>query len=106
MIVGPRNPPRLPVALINAMPAAAPSPRRNDVGSDQNGGVKLYSPIAAIDNATNDTIGEMLSDAVKSPSAATAAQLAVCHRRSPVRSECAATVTMPIAATRNGTAVA
>src|SRR5206468_2104957 len=102
---GPMKPPRFPTALINPMPAAAPSPRRTAVGSDQNGGVKLYKPIAATDSAANANHGEGATELEARPAAASAPHAATCHRRSPVRSECAATVIMPIAATANGTAL-
>src|SRR5262245_24399189 len=87
------------------MPAAAPLPRRNAVGNDQNGGVNAYSPIAAIESAVSVNAGVGAIDALARPIAAVAPQHATCTRRSPVRSECAATVIMPIAATVNGTAV-
>src|SRR5271163_2370592 len=41
------NPARLPVELINAMPAAAPVPPRNDVGKAQNIGKAVITPEAA-----------------------------------------------------------
>src|SRR5438552_10811027 len=105
MTYGPRNPPRFPTALINPIPAAAPSPRKNAVGSDQNGGVKLYRPIAAIDSAAKRAAGALKSELAVRPTAASHAHAAACRRRSPVRSECVATLTIPIAATRNGIAV-
>src|SRR5262245_48383387 len=105
MTDGPRNPPRLPTALMNAMPAAAPSPRRNAVGSDQNGGVNAYRPMAANASAPNLAAGAIDVDAIASPVAATQAHRATCPRRSPVRSECAATTIIAIAATRNGSAL-
>src|SRR5439155_4383893 len=102
---GPTNPPRFPTALINAMPPAAPVPRRNAVGSGQNGGVALYSPTAAKQSARKDIAGAPASALTVNPDAASHALPATCHRRSPVRSECAATVTMPKAANRNGSAL-
>src|SRR5262245_24712604 len=106
MMNGPRKPPRLPTALMNAIPAAAPSSRRNAVGSDQNGGVNAYSPTAAIDSdAKRAAVGNAEDDATANPAAAKHADAAACQRRSPVRSECVATTTMPTAAIRNGTAV-
>src|SRR5207245_2957847 len=105
MIDGPANPPRLPTALMSAMPLAAPVPRRNAVGSGQNGGVALYMPTAAMQSAANETAGAPASALAVSPAAAVHADAATCQRRSPVRSECAATVTIPIAAATNGRAL-
>src|SRR5262245_61672768 len=90
---------------MNPMPAAAPSPRRNADGKDQNGGVKLYRPIAATDSSASARTGLCVRDADRRPAAATAAHAATCHLRSPVRSECDATVTIAAAANVNGTAV-
>src|ERR1700679_496210 len=45
--VGLTKPARLPVALINAMPAAAPVPPRKDVGNAQNMGKAVITPEAA-----------------------------------------------------------
>src|SRR5262249_49347445 len=84
---------------------AAPSPRRKAVGSDQNGGVNPYRPTAAIESATSDNTGAVVREARPSPTAATAAQAATWIFRSPVRSECAAIVTIPIAAIAKGIAV-
>ena len=45
--VGPTNPPRLPIELIAAMPAAALRPDRNSVGKVQNGGRAAMTPAMA-----------------------------------------------------------
>src|SRR5437763_12035949 len=105
MIDGPANPPRLPTALMSAMPLAAPVPRRNAVGNGQNGGVALYMPTAATESARKEATGAPASALAASPMAAVHADPATCQRRSPVRSECAATATIPIAAARNGPAL-
>ena len=47
MMVGLKKPPRLPVQLTSAMPAAAALPPRNDVGSAQNIGTAVTTPTTA-----------------------------------------------------------
>src|SRR5262245_55235232 len=71
---GPTKPPRLPTELMRPMPAAAASPRRNAVGSDQNGGVALYSPIAPIESAASAPSGAPVIELDARPAAASAAQ--------------------------------
>src|SRR5439155_6842919 len=102
---GPTKPPRLPTELINPIPAAAPSPRRKAVGSDQNGGVALYKPIAPIASAASATSGASVNQLDPSPTAASAAHAATTRRRSPARSEYAAITIIPTAANENGIAV-
>src|SRR6185437_557142 len=41
IVNGPTKPPRFPIELMNAIPAAADNPDRNSLGSDQNGPRKL-----------------------------------------------------------------
>src|SRR5438093_13763177 len=60
--------------------------------------------MAANASDASAAIGELAKELSANPVAATAAHAATCHRRSPVRSECAATVIMPAAATVNGIA--
>src|SRR5438552_986495 len=105
MRYGPTKPPRFPTELINPIPAAAPSPRRNAVGSDQNGGVALYNPIAPTASAASATSGASVNELDPRPMAASAAHAATTRRRSPLRSENAAITIIPTAATENGIAV-
>ena len=90
--------------MINAIPPAAAVPRRNAVGSGQNGGVALYMPTAATHRAANARAGAPARALAPRPAAATHADAATCRRRSPVRSEWLATAIIAMAAQRNGSA--
>ena len=52
------------------MPAAAPAPRRNAVGSDQNGGVALYNPTAPTHSAASASAADPVNELAASPAAA------------------------------------
>src|ERR1700730_2719518 len=97
MIAGPANPPRLPIELIVAMPAAAADPDRNIVGIAQSGGFAELMPIlTSVSAATTDT---------QDPAAAAAMQAATtCQVRSFVLSEWRAQITIATRATVGGTA--
>jgi hypothetical protein len=56
----PANPPRFPVALINAMPLAAENPVKNSLGNAQKGLRELQNPIARHDNSITVTAGEYI----------------------------------------------
>ena len=90
-------PPVLAIVLIRAMPPTAPIPLMNDVESDQNGPIMLIIPIWAIVRASRTSQGERRVALSPQPAAASMAQTARCHRRSPVRSEWRPTITIAIA---------
>jgi hypothetical protein len=74
--------------LINPIDAAAAEPVRKVVGSDQNEGKKLYNPAAATQNiVTARAVLLWLRALNSSPIPATIIGAAVCHRRSPERSD-------------------
>ena len=88
---GPISPARLAALLIRAMPPAAAVPARMRPGSPQNMASVAISPdtpmvrntIAATVLCGNSVLAHM-------PAAATNIGIAVCSRRSPLRSACAA----------------
>src|ERR1700757_114499 len=98
MMYGPKNPPRFPTELMNAIPAAAVVADRSVVGIAQNGPIIEKTPTTA--TLTNATA--IARDAVPpaSPMAIAPARAgtAVCQRRSPERSELNPTNTIVIAA--------
>jgi hypothetical protein len=63
------------------MPAAAPAPARNAVGSDQNSGAQEMVPATAIDSAAMPTAVFVAVAAVMKPMAAMDAGMARCQRR-------------------------
>src|SRR5450830_586841 len=83
MTVGLMKPARLAVELIKAIPAAAPAPPRNDVGSAQNMGSALTTPMATMVRPTTDNTAlcAVLAQTTK-PDAAKSAGTMTCQRRS------------------------
>src|SRR4051794_9686924 len=98
MIVGPTNPPRFPIALIVAMPAAAAEPDRNMVGMLHRGGFAELIPTLTSVSAITTTTTEPADPARARPAAATRQAMTTCQVRSPVRSECLAQRIMAIMA--------
>ena len=87
--VGPSHPPRLPTALIMAMPPAAATPVSMALGIDQKIGSRDCWPIIATHSAIIVTTGWLtpMRTQAASPPAASNAAPATCQVRSPVRSE-------------------
>src|SRR5207302_9995544 len=85
---GPTKPPVLPTELTSAIEPAAATPRIIDVASAQNGPKTAARPIMASDNEATSASGPVPTAASTRPTAPTAAAIAMCHRRSPARSEC------------------
>src|ERR1700694_5535341 len=81
-IFGPKYPPRLPMELMAAMPAAAPAPLRNAVGSVQNTGRTEKKPQLAIQTATILIIGLVVIEARPNPTASALKALTTRHLRS------------------------
>src|SRR5213082_1643494 len=84
------NPPRLPIELMNAMPAAAALPLRKLVGSDQKGPRVLQIPMAAsVKAATPATalVPSTTRDAAPNPAAPTRQARPTARFRSAERSE-------------------
>src|ERR1700730_2026090 len=96
-IWGPKYPPRLPMELMAAMPAAAPAPLRNAVGSVQNTGRAEKKPQLAMQTATILIIGLAVIEASPNPAAMAMKHDTACHLRSQVLSECHPQCTMPTA---------
>src|ERR1039457_630515 len=100
---GPTKPARFPTELIQAIPAAAATPERSEVGSDQNSDIVHMIPMVANVSATNPAmpgipgIAEMLNATACSKPAS-----AMCQRRSPVLSEWWPTTIMTIAEAPQG----
>ena len=86
------------------MPAAAALPVRKRVGSDQNGPRVPRSPTAAIVSAIMAGHGDVKYALAMKPSPPIAHGIAMCRKRSPVRSELAPIAIMPIAAATYGSA--
>src|SRR4029078_10656089 len=101
---GPANPLRLANELIRAIPPAAAAPVRNFDGNGQKGPCALRRPADAIDRNITASVGDLTSAHARNAAAATAEAAAMCRQRSPVRSECAPTITIATAATRFGMA--
>src|SRR5260221_9855271 len=100
MTSGVTNPAVHPTELTTAIPAAAPGPRRNAVGSAQNGPRHPQIPTAAIDSVTTAQGVFGQSAVAAMPALAIAAQSATCQCRSPVRSECRPIITIVTAPTQ------
>src|SRR3954471_22221115 len=99
IIAGPAKPPRLPIELIVAIPAAAAEPDRNRVGMLHSGGFDELMPIltSVSVNRTDSTVPA--NPAITRPSDASKQAPTTCQVRSPVRSECRAHSTMATTAT-------
>src|SRR5471032_2389546 len=97
--VGLTNPARFAVELISAIPAAAPTPPRNDVGKAQNIGKALMMPTAAIVSPSIDSteLPPTLAHSTK-PQAANRVGTTTCQRRSHRLSALRPTSSMPISA--------
>src|SRR6476659_8019858 len=105
MIVGPTRPPRLPMELIVAMPAAAAEPERNMVGMAQSGGfAELMPMLTSVSAATTDTHDPAVPASAR-PTAAAMQAATTCQVRSLVLSEWRAHRTIAITATVGGTAL-
>ena len=74
---GPAKPPRLPSTAISAMPAAAPAPLRNAVGSAQKTGMAPRSPVAASEMPTVSNTGDWACAVRTVPSAPSSASPAM-----------------------------
>src|SRR4029077_14557657 len=105
MIAGPANPPRLPIELIVAMPAAAADPDRNIVGIAQSGGFAELMPILTIVSAATTDTQEPADPASRAPAAAAMQAATTCQVRSFVLSEWLAQRTIATRATDGGTAL-
>ena len=106
MMVGPTKPPRLPIELISAMPAAADRPPSSCGGIAQKTAASDRNPICAMVKPNTRIHGYGCeATATSRPTAVTAAHAATCNRRSPVRSECRPTTTIATNAATNGSAV-
>src|SRR5208337_2649652 len=84
---GPKNPPRLPMELIQASPVAAAVPVSSIGGIAQKGPLVPYNPIAASVMPTSDHTVPPNRPATTSPTAASTQPQNSVHRRSPVRSD-------------------
>src|SRR6516162_9497705 len=73
---GPTKPPRLPIELIRAIPAAAENPDKNSFGSDQKGPYKLKIPAPAKHSRKTEKKAELMAVVVPSNSRKTAAIIA------------------------------
>src|ERR1700730_8065933 len=87
-ILGPKYPPRAPMELMAAMPAAAPAPLRNAVGSVQNTGGMEKKPQAAMQITAILMDGLSVIDARPNPTTTALKDVATCHLRSDFLSEC------------------
>src|SRR5437016_306930 len=85
--------------------AAAPVPLRNCDDIAQNGPSVPQIPTAANASARSSPTGALMKAAAISPTAPASAELATCHRRSPVRSELLPMTTIPKDAARYGMAL-
>src|ERR1700694_1966771 len=81
-ILGPKSPPRLPMELMAAIPAAAPAPLRKAVGSVKNTGGMDQRPQLAIQIAAILTKGSAVTEANPSPTAMAIKDITKCHLRS------------------------
>src|SRR5437016_14661888 len=99
---GPKNPPRLPKELINAIPAAAAVPLNNAVDVAQNGPIMENADSSARLRNTIWGKVEVANAAHHKPIAPPNADKAKCQRRSPVPSECIPTRTMATAVAMYG----
>ena len=90
---GPAKPPKFPIELTSAIPAAAVFPQRNSEGSGHNAGLDPYRPIVATDIAAIAQNELPNRPAATSPKAATmplleVACLSVTHSISSARRDC------------------
>ena len=100
------KPARLPSELMSAMPAAAPVPARKAVGKLQNSGSVVRMPIVPSVSAAIASVVLVCQTAEStSPIAPATAGMAMCQRRSRVRSALRATRIMAMTAAPYGIAV-
>jgi hypothetical protein len=97
-ILGPKYPPRVPMELMAAMPAAAPASLSYAVGSFQNTGTTEKKPQLAMQITAILAIGLAAIEANPSPTAMATKDITTCHIRSQFLSECHPQYVMPIAA--------
>ncbi len=101
-MAGPTKPPRLPIELIVAMPAAAAGPDRNMGGMVHSGGLHEVMPMFTTVSAAT-TVNTVASFAASTrPAAASRQASTTCQVRSPVLSECHDHSTVTITATVGG----
>src|SRR5262249_18148173 len=84
---GPKKPPRLPIELIQAKPAASAVPLRNIGGTAKNGPLDRKKPIPAGDRPTRAHQGPMVRPASPSPPVDSTQAASRFHRRSFILSE-------------------
>src|SRR5262245_61727703 len=87
-MAGPAKPPRLPIELMVAIPAAAAGPDRNMVGTLHSGGLHELMPILTSVSAASTAASPVAGAASARPNAANRHGITTCQVRSPVRSEC------------------
>src|SRR5712664_210979 len=104
-MAGPTKPPRLPIELMVAIPAAAAEPDRNIVGILHRGGFAALMPMLTRVSAATTEITDVAEPASIRPTAAAMQAATTCQVRSPVRSEWRAQRTMATTATVGGTAL-
>src|SRR2546428_8287349 len=97
-MLGPKKPPRLPIELMKAIPAAAAVPARRLVGMAQNGPTIENTPTRARLIEAIITKTEVENAAIKSATAPVKTGSATLQRRSPVRQEWTPTRTITMAA--------
>src|SRR4029077_5647262 len=87
IIAGPTKPPRFPIELMVAIPAAAAEPDRNRVGMLHSGGFDELMPILTSVSVSRTDSTVPANPAIARPSAASRQAPTTCQVRSPVRSE-------------------
>src|SRR6202521_6093188 len=87
-ILGPKYPPRAPMELMAAMPAADPAPLRKAVGSVKNTGGRDQRPQLAMQIAAILTMGLAVIEANPNPTPMAIKATTTCHLRSRFLSEC------------------
>src|SRR2546425_1713119 len=102
---GPRNPPRFPIELIKAIPAAAPVPVRKSDDIAQNGPIVPQIPAAANESAASSPRGAFKNAAATRPAAPAKAEPATCQTGSPRGSDLLPMMTMANDAARYGIAL-
>jgi hypothetical protein len=106
MVYGPKKPPRLPIELISPMLAAAALAPRKLLGIAHSEGYAATTPANPTEKRTSAADRFTLTRATPASAAAPAKRgIAVCHLRSPVRSECQPNSSITGTATSAGIAV-
>src|SRR5439155_12261117 len=103
---GPTNPPRLPIELISPTLTAAATPDRCRPGNDQKLGMNVYTPAPTRQkpNISHPSVETCQTLPIDNPAAITNSGTAVCHRRSPERSDDHAPISTQTSETRYGNA--